>query len=234
MTTIAVSVAGAENWSARITQLVDEATWKDILIDLVRKNQIDPWNIDIVEVVDQYISAVKEMRSMDLRLPANIILASAILLRLKSETLQLGIAEDLDEDVEEPGRREVPDGQLQLRLRLPQRRHVTLQELIGALEEAMKLRDLKAYLPPIADAAMPEIKFNPVSIEEEMEQVYAEIKRMAGKGNMLTFSDMAQNASPKEMLPKLFVPLLFLSHRNRVTLFQERFFGEIVITITGG
>lgn len=38
-----------------LENLVSEPTWKDILIDLVKKENLDPWNIDIANIVEKYI-----------------------------------------------------------------------------------------------------------------------------------------------------------------------------------
>ena len=72
-----------------IEKFVGEATWKDILVELVKKNELNPWDIDIIDIVGRYIDVVKGLKVMDLRVPANIILAASILLRLKSDMLEL-------------------------------------------------------------------------------------------------------------------------------------------------
>ena len=70
-----------------LVSFVNYDTWKELLIELVEKQQLDPWNIDITELVNSYINAVKALKVMDLRIPANIILAASILLRMKSSML---------------------------------------------------------------------------------------------------------------------------------------------------
>lgn len=88
-----------------LEKFVSDGTWKDLLIELVRKNQLDPWNVDIVEIVDKYIEAVRELRILDLRVPANIILAASILLHFKSEALY----EEIEGKGEESGADEPVD-----------------------------------------------------------------------------------------------------------------------------
>ncbi|MEM3416104.1 MAG: segregation/condensation protein A, partial [Candidatus Micrarchaeaceae archaeon] len=134
---------GNNGGSIDLEGLIREVTWKDILIDLVRKNKIDPWNIDIVEIVDKYIEEIKLMKILDLRMPANIILAASILLRFKSETIEL--EEEKVEAADETGtiQRQMPTYELVPRLRLPIKRRVTLQELLEALDEAMQLKHIK-------------------------------------------------------------------------------------------
>jgi len=86
---------------------------------------------------------VKGMKILDLRVPANIILAAAILLRLKSDMLDLEERMEETEITEEIIRPPVPVETLSMRLRLAPKRKITLNELIIALEEAMKFKEYK-------------------------------------------------------------------------------------------
>ena len=211
-----------------LEQLVSDATWKDILIDLARKHKFDPWNVDIVEVVDKYIEAIKSMKVMDLRIPANIILAAAILLRLKSEMLDFS-EQEVDEETGEP-RPIISVEQLSFRLRIPPKRKITLAELITALEEAMKLKEIRETSSN--KSALPiNINIKALDIEAEIENVYTQVKGKVDKSNMVTFSNLASGRELEDALLGLFIPLLFLSHKRRVTLIQEAFFDEIIIAL---
>ncbi|MDE1827951.1 MAG: segregation/condensation protein A [Candidatus Micrarchaeota archaeon] len=212
-----------------LEQLVTEATWKEVLIDLARREKFDPWNVDIVEVVDKYIEAIKGMKVMDLRIPANIILAAAILLRLKSE--MLGFAEEeIDESLPPEERPMVTVDQLSFRLRIPPKRKMTLPELITALEEAMKLKEIKENVS--REAPIPiQLNINPMDIEAEIENVYKLVKKSVDKSKMTTFSILSQGRGLEEALLGVFIPLLFLSHKNKIVLIQERFFDEIIVAL---
>lgn len=206
-----------------------EATWKDLLIELVNKNRLDPWDIDIVQVVDKYISTVRRMKVLELRVPANIILASAILLRFKSNLLSF------EEEVQEQEgdastlRPEVTVGDLAFRMRLPPKRKVTLEELIGALEEAIKIKDMK-QVSSERRIEMP-LVINDIDIEAETERLHKEIKKHADKGRMITLSSLSSILGTEDPLLGLFIPLLFLAHKERIMLIQERFFEEIIIAL---
>jgi len=45
---------------AHIESMVSKPTWKDILLDLIASNRVDPWNLDIVDLADSFISKVRE------------------------------------------------------------------------------------------------------------------------------------------------------------------------------
>ncbi len=213
-----------------LENLVSEPTWKDILIDLVKKENLDPWNIDIANIVEKYIDTVKKMKVLDLRVPANIILAAAILLRMKSEMLSFA-----EETIEEPEiiqeRPGVTVGQLSLRVRVPPKRKISLQELIEALEEAMKLKEMRELAEVNSNKLDVPIQINLIDIEEEINQVYMEIRKIADKSKMTTFSILANRHKGEDILLGVFIPLLFLAHKQRITLVQEKFFDEIIIAM---
>ncbi len=216
--------------SISIEKLVTEATWKDILIELVKKEQIDPWNIDIVDVVDKYVAAVREMKVLDLRIPANIILAASILLRFQSEVLLHHEEEELAQEHEQ-SRRITDVEPLTFRLRLPPKRRLTLAELVAALDEAMKLREVRELAKKNLQVSFP-LMFKSIDIETEIENIYGIVKSNVDASNMTTFNTVSRSAQFNDVLLELFIPLLFLAHKNRVTLIQEKFFDEIIISLT--
>ncbi len=59
----------------------------EILVHLAKTGKIDPWNIDIGEVTDQYLQILGELKSHDLKLTGKTLLYAAILLRMKSDSL---------------------------------------------------------------------------------------------------------------------------------------------------
>lgn len=215
-----------------IVSLVNYDTWKDLLIGLVEKEKLDPWNIDIVEVVDSYIAVVKELKTMDLRVPANIILAASILLRLKSELLPIRYEEPLvDEGMVVEGRIPPLVEELSLRLRPPIKRKLSLTELIEALDEAMKIKETRATRQTEKPFEFP-VTFNKINIEEDMNTLYDEIKRHADKEKMTTFSYLLGATEKEDVLLQLFIPLLFLANKGKISLIQEKFFEDIIIRLS--
>lgn len=214
-----------------IERFVGEATWKDILVELVHKNQLNPWDIDIIDIVGKYVEVVKGLKVMDLRVPANIILAASILLRLKSDMLEFN---DVAPDELAPdgvtGRPYLSVDPLSIRLRLPPRRRVTLPELISALEEAMKLKEFKAARLASAATEFPLI-LNRVDVEADIEALFILLTQHVDSSRMLTFSSLFELSHKADALLDVFIPLLFLANKNRIALIQEEFFGEIVVVL---
>ena len=230
-----VGSAARQTGILNLEELVNNATWRELLLELVATNKIDPWDVDIVQVVDSYINAVKRMRVLDLRIPANMILAASILLRLKSDTINL-----FEEPVPEPdaqedaaiGGRIMPDvPELTPKFRIQPRRKITLDELIGALEGAMKAKERRAERITLENTPM-EFVVNMDDIDEKIENAYKLVKRGVDKKSMVTFMDLSRGMQGSEsVLLDLFVPLLFLATDSKIAMFQEEFFSEIIIKL---
>jgi len=216
-----------------LQEFVKNATWRELLVELVESNRLDPWNIDIVSVVDAYIAAVRKMRVMDLHIPANIILAASILLRMKSESINLIQSDEVvaEEEIAQVGRviPEVPD--LVPRLRLQPKRKVTLTELMDALGDALKMNERKEtiarqYSEPI------NLVVEKDDIDEKIKATYKLVKSKVDREGTTTFAVLSSGFNSVEgLLLSLFVPLLFLAHSGSVTLVQDQFFNEIFVKL---
>ena len=62
----------------------EEISWRTIIYDLVKTEQMDPWDINITLLTQKYIEVIKEMQEHDLRVSGKILLAAAVLLKMKS------------------------------------------------------------------------------------------------------------------------------------------------------
>ncbi|MEM2974092.1 MAG: ScpA family protein [Candidatus Micrarchaeia archaeon] len=223
---------GIKDGHLEIEDLVVNPTWKDILMDLVISEQFDPWNLDIVQITSKYLERVKRMSDLDLHIPANVILAASILLRLKSETLKLESEEQIVEN--ETYIDDQPIGEVQmlhLRMRVPPKRSITLADLVNALEEVMsmeKAREQKAR----EKINFVELKIPKYDIEKEMEFILERARKFADEKGWLTFTSLLKG-KPKnnETIILAFLPLLFLESENKVFLLQEKLFGEILINV---
>ncbi len=215
-----------------LVELVGNATWKELIIKLVETNKLDPWNIDITKVVDSYIETVRKIRLLDLFLPANVIFAASVLLRIKSDSIQLFEQPDDLPAEEEREPRIVPEVEpLVPKERRQPPSKITLQQLVEALDEVMKL-EAKRSERKIFAATPLRINLDIEDIDEKISGVYKIVKEKAGAYGVTTFEDVAMNFSNSySILVDLFVPLLYLHHRGDVTMEQEEFFRSIIIKI---
>ena len=81
----------------RIFQILykeDEVTWQSLLYELVKKEGMNPWDINISLLTKEYIDTIKKLKELDFRISGKVLLAAAILLKMKSNRL-------LNEDISE-------------------------------------------------------------------------------------------------------------------------------------
>lgn len=231
--------SGAETYTMtsglNLQEFVKNATWRELLIELVDTNKLDPWDIDIAKIVDSYIAAVRKMQIMDLHIPANIMLASSILLRMKSETVNmLHDEEPIMQEEEIQSYRTIPEvPELVPRLRLQPKRKVTLSELMDALGDAMKVNEKRQSI--VRQRAEPiNLVIEKEDIDEKIHFTLNLVKENTDREGMTTFGILSKGYSSIEnILLGLFVPLLFLAHRGDVTLVQDEFFNEIFVKLNG-
>lgn len=219
-----------------LQEFVQNATWRELLVDLVATNKLDPWDIDIVKVVDGYLAAIKKMKVLDLRIPANMMLAASILLRMKSDTITIfsTVEEPLpiEEAIAARIRPEVE--QLVPRARMQPKRKISLSELLDALGSAMKVEE-KRMIEHTRTFAPVNLVIDKEDIEEKMERVHATIAGSLDKEGLTTFGAISRTFSNLEnILLNLFVPILFLVHSGRIAMMQDQFFGEIFIKLIEG
>lgn len=222
----------------------DEVTWQSIIYELVKSEQMDPWDIDVSILAQRYIEMLRTIKEYDFRVSGKVLLAAAILLKMKSNKL---VGEDLseldrlligvEEEMEELGFEETGEIQklgeipaLIPRTPQPRKRKVSIFDLVEALERALevKKRRLLHSIPPLNLEAPKKKK----DITEIIREVYGRIKSFfisALKGR-LTFSKLLPSES-KEDKVHTFVPLLYLAQQNKIELVQESPFGEIEILL---
>lgn len=222
----------------------DEITWQSILYELVKTEQMDPWDIDVSIITQKYINMLRSLKEHDFRISGKVLLAAAILLKLKSNKL---VGEDLseldrlligvEEEMEELGFDEHSEIQkldeipaLIPRTPQPRKRKVSIFDLVEALERALevKKRRLLHSIPPLNLEAPKKKK----DVTEIIREVYGRIRgffitALSGK---LTFSKLLPSES-KEDKVHTFMPLLYLAQQNKIELVQEIPFGEIEILL---
>ncbi|WP_435360895.1 segregation/condensation protein A [Haloarchaeobius sp. DFWS5] len=70
----------------------------ELLVQLAKRGDIDPWDIDIVRVTDEFLDALEEV---DLRTSGRALFYASVLLRMKGDELIHG-SDDNEEDTLEP------------------------------------------------------------------------------------------------------------------------------------
>ena len=59
----------------------------DLLLDLIRKQDIDIYDIPIARITEQYLAYVEKIRELDVNVAADFIYMAAVLIHIKSKML---------------------------------------------------------------------------------------------------------------------------------------------------
>jgi len=167
--------------------VVEQPTWKELLIDLVASQKINPWDVDLIKVADGYLQTVRKMQALDLRIPANVILACALLLKFKAESLKFE-QEEPEEYYEETQLIQEQIPELVYKTSQARSRKVTLNELLEAVEEVMREgphEPLKISVPKILELELPKI-----DMSELMQKVYSLARQLRDQQQLVLFSSL--------------------------------------------
>lgn len=215
-----------------LNELVKIATWRELLLELVESKRIDPWDIDITLMAREYVNAVKQMQLVDLRVPANIILAASILLRLKSDSIPIfQQIEEPEPDGVHEARIRPETGELVPRLRIQPHRRISLSELMSALDEVIKIGEKRELHD--AEITMPiTIEVEKDDIDKKIDDAHKIILKDVDSEGVVRYSALARYfASPHDAVLNMFIPMLFLAHKKILQIRQDEFFGEIFLIL---
>ncbi len=226
----------------------EEVSWKTIIYELVKNEQMNPWDIDISLLTQKYMEAIRTMQEHDLKISGKVLLAAAILLKIKSTHLvdkdisRLDALLNQDELQSEDdqnflgdssqARKEKQQFALIPRNPQPRNRKVSVQDLVDALQQAMatKKRMLERIRP---------IQFNlperGVDIMEVIHDVYHKIVYYSQRdeNNKISFTKLLPPRAGKQEKVYTFLPLLHLEHERKIELEQEKPFAEIYVELSG-
>ena len=220
----------------------NEVTWQSIIHNLIKTEQMDPWNVDVTKLTQKYIQTVRGMTEMNFFVSGKVVLASAILLKIKSNKFidedinnfdnflfhQEEEIEDLDDYVDyHEHKMEIP----KLGIKTPQarKRKVSVSDLIGALEKALKVDSRrKLRLQRYLTFNKPKIPERKVDITQLIKDVFDKVISMFKQKEKVEFSELLKEPTKEEKILTL-LPLLHLDHHSRINMQQEEHFGEIYI-----
>jgi len=236
----------------RVVQILfdeDEISWQAMLYELVAEEHMDPWDVDISNLAVKFLEMVKKLKEMDFRIGGKVVLASALLLRLKSQRLVDGDLNALQRlmDNREDGLGDIfdtpddmllpPSGEhpaMYARTPQPRKRKVSLYDLMNALEKALEVqgRRKRFMISPLrTETTVPEKTFDLTkSMDTLFERIDLHFHDPESKKHRLLFDQLTPSDSRQDKV-LTFIPLLHLDTARKVDLLQEKHFGEIEVTL---
>jgi len=224
-----------------------EIEWQEIIYDLINTEQLNPWDVDIVLLTDKYLEKIRTLEEMDFFISSKVLLAAALLLRIKSEILLNKELRSIDEILfgkrEEKKknfeRLEFNEGELPMLIPkspIPRFKKVTLKELMDSLNKAIATENRRIKKEIINKNAL---RFSELSLPKDVVSINDKIISLNEKilkyfkenleRNRISFSELTGEDRKKKL--DYFFPLLELDNQSVLWLEQNKPFEEFYIWI---
>ncbi len=205
------------------------ADWEELFRQATRG--LDPWALDITVLIGRFREFLTKT-PVEMRVPGRMVLASSVLLRMKSERMEgrATLEEAVEAVVAEETAAELePSVYVAPELRLPLRRRPKARVTIADLRRAF-LATLSKPTRPKSSAQ--EARFLPKE-EPFRARAFRLLRRLLAMVNgqrVVPFSQILERGDPEERVAK-FLELLHLDGQGKVRLHQPEFLGEILIEV---
>ena len=224
----------------------------DLLLFLIRKNEVDIYDIPIAKITRQYLEYVEIIKILDLEFAGDFIILAATLIRIKVQTLLPRLQLDDDEEEIIDPRMELvtkileykrfkevahklhdmEDEQLQVYPRIffnldgdeSDENEFTFSKDVSLLS---LVRAFKQVMDNIPKEIFHEVKNIEISTEEQIQFILDILQ----KGEQISFVELLSQYKNKIIMVVTFIALLELIKRNQVIVKQAVPFGEIWIKI---
>lgn len=203
--------------------IVNGSDFESVLKEILVEQGLDPWNLDIVLMADSLLKYMSQMEFINFRIPARFIIVSAILLRMKSETLIY-----VEPEPKEPETIDLSNLQL---LEMPVKRiptrNITFDELVHAINKVLNETHAKEEIRLNREQKIENIKrLVELEVDDYVDRIYGEIQKM----RKTTYYTLTHGKEPIESA-KYFVAMLHLATQQKVSVHQQVLFEDIDISI---
>lgn len=224
-----------------------EIGWQEIIHDLINTEQLNPWDINITILTDGYLKKIEALEEADFFISSKVLLAAALLLRIKSEILLNKYIKSIDEILfGSQGKKVYTQERIELdeevpelvpRSPIPRFKKVTLQELIEALNKAIVTENRRINKEIIkknalreAGISLPKRKF---SIRDKIKEIYDRLFTHFDNNKneiKIAFDEFIGKNKDERIIA--FSPLLHLENQKKIWLEQENHFQDIHIWLS--
>jgi segregation and condensation protein A len=236
--------ANESSFSVLVSEVYDGPL--DLLLDLIRKQDIDIYDIPIAKITAQYLKYVENMKQLDVDVAAEFIYTASLLIHIKSKML-------LPRDPDATGLLEDPRMELVNRLLEHERYRSAAQMLLQKqhIEEAVwsnpalkEFRDAEAAEPELAADVVDLVKtFQQIlnrarskpafEVEEDNVTVSQMIdyvrRRLSLEDKPIRLKHLLRSLRSRTALVCAFLAILELIRLQAVLARQDNVFGEIVL-----
>ena len=219
----------------------------DLLLDLIRKQDIDIYDIPIARITEQYLAYVEKIRELDVNVAADFIYMAAVLIHIKSKMLLPRDPSAKAEELEDP-RTELVNRLLE---------HEKFKSAAQMLLQKQQIEDAVLTNPALkefidAEGAEPEVAADVIDLVKTFQQVLERLRtrpiisvdeetvtvgqminylrqRLALETGPIRLKQLLMRVESRPALVCMFLALLELVRLQAIQVRQDRLFGEIAI-----
>jgi segregation and condensation protein A len=218
----------------------------DLLLDLIRKQDIDIYDIPIAKITAQFLGYVEQLKQTDVDAAGDFIYTAALLIHIKSRMLLPRSPVEAEGESEDP-RRELVERLLE---------HERFKNAAQMLRQKQQIEEATWSRPALREfqdeGTEPEIAADTVDLVRVFREVLERIKqrpilnvddesvtvgqmidylrrRLTMEDAPVSLSQMLRNARSERAVICMFLALLELVRLQAILLRQERNFGDILV-----
>ncbi len=205
--------------------LNDELGWEHLITTIIREENMDPMDIDLVKIADRFATLISKINQVDFRFGGKFVYTAAILLKMKSDKVieeMLELNKKKEHETYQKYIKAIPfDITVTSKLPIFRSRKITLTELINTIREAMRYSSKQKIKF--------ELKLKEIKIEERISLLLQKLSKLFGMKNVVLFSELISKKNDRKEIIYTFLPLLFIANMDKVDVSQETPFEEIYI-----
>jgi segregation and condensation protein A len=201
-----------------------------ILFDLLRINKLKPWQIKLIEILNDFLNKMKELGEIDFPASGIALLSSSIIHRMKSESILE--MEDPPKPPhakpEEPNLPPLPPPLIKFEYA-----PISISEILKALEKALE-KEKKIFLVKNEALSTPAVTEQLddflLNIKDYINKFYFALASKAENGKPIYFTELIQGQSLLQII-RCFLMLLFLANEGKIIIAQEEEKKDIKISL---
>ena len=219
----------------------------DLLLDLIRKQDIDIYDIPIAKITAQYLTYVEKIRELDVNVAAEFIYMAAVLIHIKSKMLLPRDPMATGEEQEDP-RTELVNRLLE---------HEKFKSAAQMLLQKQQIEDAVLTNPSLkefmeAEGTEPELAADVIDLVKTFQQVLERVRtrpvlnvdeetvtvgqmidylrrRLSLEDRPIRLKQLLMRVPSRQALVCMFLALLELVRLQAIQVRQEKLFGEIAV-----
>jgi len=219
----------------------------DLLLDLIRKQDIDIYDIPIARLTEQYLAYVEKIKELDVNVAADFIYMAAVLIHIKSKMLLPRDPSAKAEELEDP-RTELVNRLLE---------HEKFKSAAQMLLQKQQIEDAVLTNPSLkefidAEGTEPEIAADVIDLVKTFQQILERVrnrpiinvneetvtvgqmidylrKRLSLESRPIRLKQLLMRMESRQALVCMFLALLEMVRLQAIQVRQDKLFGEIAV-----